>query len=273
VATGVVDDLELIEIHVEQRRALTGPGFHGREHRGQPLLDLASIDESRERVMAREIREPAVQLPLLAHVVEHHHRTDRLAVTVLNRCSRVLNRDRRAVARDEHHVVRQRDDTPLLQTACDGIRNRFAALLVAQPDQRFDRRALHLPRLPARELLRDRVQVLDVAVRVRRHDGVADRLQRDLRAFLLVEEGALRGLALRDVRDRPFEVQRVSVGGSDEPRVLEDDDLAAGARPKLILEVAHTTVRHELADEARALLGVHEEFGKVAAADCGFVET
>jgi hypothetical protein len=125
---------------------------------------------------------------------------------------------------------------------------------------------------PARELLGDRIQIFDVAVRVRRHDRVADGLERDLSALLLLEQGALGGLALSDVRDRAFEVQRSSVGGADEPRVLEDDDHAARARPELILEVAHAAVRHELADEARAFLRVDEELGQVAAAERGFVE-
>ena len=48
-------------------------------------------------------------------------------------------------------------------------------------------------------------------LRIGRDDGVADRLQRDLRALLLVEQRALGRFALRDVRDRAFEVQRSPV--------------------------------------------------------------
>ena len=71
------------------------------------------------------------------------------------------------------------------------------------------------------------IQVLDVAVRIGRHDRVADRLQRDLRTLLLVEQRALGGLALRDVRDRAF----VSTAPArrrrrHDARVLDDDDRA-----------------------------------------------
>ena len=213
VAAGVVDDLELVEIHVEQRRRLAGLApCTAASTVGQALFELAPIDEPRQRIVAREIREPAVQLPLLAHVVEHHHGADDLAVAVLDRRRRVLNRDRRAVARDEHDVVGERDDAAFLQAARDGVRDGFAGRLVAQADDRLDRRALRFARLPPRELLGDGVQVLDVAARIGRHDRVADRLQRHLRALLLVEQRALGGLALRDVGDRAFEVQRAAVG-------------------------------------------------------------
>ena len=271
VAAGVVDDLELVEIHVQQRRRLAGLRLDGGEHRREPLLELAPIDEPRQRVVTREIREPAMQLPLLAHVVEHHHGADDLAVAVLDRRRGVLNRDRRAVARDEHDVVRERDDAPFLQAARDGVRDGFARRLVGQADDRLDRQPLSLARFPPRQLLGDGIQVLDVAARIGRHDRVADRLQRYLRAFLLVEQRALGGLALRDVRDRAFEIQRAAVGRRHEPRVLDDDDDAARTRAQLILEMAHPAVALELADEARALLRIHEELRHVAAAERGAI--
>src|SRR5687767_8749510 len=53
---------------------------------------------------------------------------------------------------------------------------------------------------PARELLGDRVQILDAALRIGRDHAVADRLQRDLCAFLLLEQRFLEQLALRDIQ-------------------------------------------------------------------------
>ena len=69
----------------------------------------------------------------------------------------------------------------------------------------------------ARQLLGHGIQVFDVAVRIRRHDGVADRLQRDLRALFLVEQRAFGGLALGDVGDRALEIQGPAVARGDEP--------------------------------------------------------
>ena len=62
-----------------------------------------------------------------------------------------------------------------------------------------DRSPDRVVQLPARELGRDGVQVLDASLGVGRHDAVADRLQRDLRAFLLAEQRLFVKLALRDV--------------------------------------------------------------------------
>jgi hypothetical protein len=59
--------------------------------------------------------------------------------------------------------------------------------------------ALSLLEAPAGEVLCNRVQVLDDEVRVGRDHAVTDRLQRDLRALFLLEQGVLVELALRDV--------------------------------------------------------------------------
>ena len=89
-----------------------------------------------------------MQLPLLTHVVEHHHGTDDFAVTVLDRRGRVLNRDRRSISRIEHDVVRKRYDTAFLETARHGILDGFTRHFVSQHDDRLDRRALHLAATP-----------------------------------------------------------------------------------------------------------------------------
>jgi hypothetical protein len=49
---------------------------------------------------------------------------------------------------------------------------------------------------PTRQLLGDRIEIFDAALRIGSDDAVADRLQRDLRALLLLEQRVLEQLAL-----------------------------------------------------------------------------
>ena len=62
-----------------------------------------------------------------------------------------------------------------------------------------DDAALRVLQAPAGQLLGDRVEIFDAALRVGRDDAVADRLQRDLRALLLLEQRLLEQLALGHV--------------------------------------------------------------------------
>src|SRR5690606_22597962 len=116
----------------------------------------------------------------------------------------------------------------------------LAARLLRQRDDLAERPADRMPALPAGQLLRDGVQVLDVAVRVDREHCVADRLERDLRPLLLAEQRALRRLPLRHVGDRAFDVALLAVVARDEPRVLDDDDLRAVLTAQPVLPVART---------------------------------
>ena len=85
---------------------------------------------------------------------------------------------------------------------------------------------LRVVEVPAGQLLRHRVEVLDVQVRIGRDHAVADRLQRDLRALLLAEERVLVELALGDVEldtDQPLEPAarvRARLGAAHDPAPL-----------------------------------------------------
>ena len=65
------------------------------------------------------------------------------------------------------------------------------------------------------------IQVFDAAVGIGGDDGVADRLQRDLRLFLLLVQLDLGALAHRDVGDRAFVADDVAVLVADDARVLD----------------------------------------------------
>jgi hypothetical protein len=70
---GVVDELELVEIEVQHRvvGARLAPSTRTML---RPALELAPIEETRQRIVAREMREPRGVLPLAAHVVKDEHR-------------------------------------------------------------------------------------------------------------------------------------------------------------------------------------------------------
>ncbi len=84
VAAGVVDDLELVEVQVQQRIGrLAGPRAF--QCPLEAALELAPVDESRENVVAGVITEAAVELARLTDVVEHEHAARDGALAVANR--------------------------------------------------------------------------------------------------------------------------------------------------------------------------------------------
>ena len=81
VAAGVVDDLELVEVQVQQRIGCLA-GFRALQRPLEAALELAPVDQPRENVVAGMITEATVEFARLTDVVEHQHaaRDDALAV-------------------------------------------------------------------------------------------------------------------------------------------------------------------------------------------------
>ncbi len=103
------------------------------------------------------------------------------------------------VATDQHGMVGQADDLPFRETARDRVRRRLAGLLVDDVEDFTEGAPLGLGRGPAGERLRHGIEVLHDRASIGRDDGVADGMQRDLGALLLVEQSLLGLLALGDV--------------------------------------------------------------------------
>ena len=81
MAAGVIDDLELIQVEVQQRIGrLACLGTFQRAL--ETALELAPVDQSRENIVARVVAEPAVELARFADVMENQHaaRDDAFAV-------------------------------------------------------------------------------------------------------------------------------------------------------------------------------------------------
>ena len=84
VATGVVDDLELVEIEIEQRvRGLTR--FRTFQCALDAILKLGTINETGQNIVACVIAETTVQITRLTHIVEDEDTTGNAGLAVTNR--------------------------------------------------------------------------------------------------------------------------------------------------------------------------------------------
>ena len=130
VAARVVDELEAVEIEIADDVA---DAFAARrvERRLEPPLELGTIDETRQRVVARLIRHLAREPAQLADVVEDHDAARDLAVRAANRRRRELRRELalRLLAQQERAAA-EIDAAPLAQALRHGIAERAAIDLV-----------------------------------------------------------------------------------------------------------------------------------------------
>ncbi len=149
--------------------------------------------------MARVIREPPIEFARFAHVMEHQHAAAHGSGAVANRRGGALDIELVAVAPDEQHRPHGLDRARAADRNGQRILERLAGFLVEGAEDLVDRPSLRVFQPPAGQLLGDRIDVFDAGARVGRDDAVADRLQRDLRAFLLAKQRLLVELALRDV--------------------------------------------------------------------------
>ena len=171
---------------------------------------------------------------------------------IADRRGGILDRDFLTAAIDQHRLVGDRDDAPFAQRARHGIFERLARRFVEDVEDFAQRLAARLARLPAGQILGDRIQVLDAAFGVGRDHGVADRLQRDLRLFLLLEHRGFGALALADVGDRAFVADELAVLVAHGARALDHGQRRAVDASQLELGVAHLAVALERRDDRDA---------------------
>src|SRR5690606_22346236 len=219
----VVAGLEVVEVEVtERKRRLARAG--ARDPACPPRLELEPVDQLGEDVVTRVIRQLAVELATLADVMEHQDAAAYRTLAVAYRRGAALDVHLVAVAADQQGGTHRLDGARATDRHSQRILERLAGLLMEAAEDLVDAPALRMLQAPPGELLRDRIEILDAALRVGGDDAVAYRLQRDLRALLLLEERFLEELALGDVQ--------VHADDAPRPALLVDARFRAAHHPE-----------------------------------------
>src|SRR6185436_13016487 len=117
MATGVVDQLESVQIHVTERvLCRLRIGAVSQDPR-QPSLELFSIDQAREGIVRGFVGQLAGDTTLLSDVVEDQHHPGRQPVTVPNGSRRVSDGYLGSVPAQQQNAVSQVDRTTFVETA------------------------------------------------------------------------------------------------------------------------------------------------------------
>ena len=242
VPAGIVDQFELIEIEIQEHVPAGGVLAHALDRAGQAVLEFTPVDQAGERIVARLVVERAVHAPLLAHVVEHHDGADQVSRAIAYRRGGVLDGNHVAAPRHEHRMLGESQHLAFAQAAHDGALGRLPRGLVHHGQDIADELRLRLAVLPSRQALRDRVHVVDAPFGIGGDDRIADRLQRDLRAFLRLEYRRLRLLARRDVGDRSLESDQAALLVAHRAAVVDHHEHAAVLAAQDVFLVAHLAV-------------------------------
>ena len=88
--TGVVDHLELVEVHIAEH-LITALSEGQAEHRRQPTLELGAVGQSGQGVMGRLMRQLTRQPPGIGNIMEAQYCTHDPPLGITDRCYRVLN--------------------------------------------------------------------------------------------------------------------------------------------------------------------------------------
>src|SRR6185295_2220908 len=181
---GVVDQLELVEVEVEQRvSASLAAG--ARDAGVDQLFELAPVDQSGELVVAREVGHLALHPANPGDVLEHQDGAANGARGVADRGHRILDGELDAIAANQGRAARQLDHPSFRETGRDRIETDRPAPLVHQLENPQRRLALRLDRGPPGEMLGDRIEIIDAAFRIGADHAVADRGEGDLGALPL----------------------------------------------------------------------------------------
>ena len=116
VPTGVVDDLELIQVDVQQR-VRTFMALRALQCFSQPVVELAPIDQPGQRVVARLIGQRPLEPALLGDVAKYDHRTDDVAGAVADGRRRILDRYLLSQPVQQHAVFGEVHQLAFTQTA------------------------------------------------------------------------------------------------------------------------------------------------------------
>ncbi len=262
VPAGVVHDLELIQVDIEERGGSFAP-LRAQNRGVQPIVELAPIDQPGEGVVAGLVGQRPLEAPLLGDIVEDDDRTDDTALAIADRRGRFLDGHFLPGARDEHRMIGRYAALAAAQGAHQGILNRLARDLVDEIEHVRERTSPGLIETPCGQRLGDRVYVLDPPFGIGADDRVADGLERHLCPLLFGEHGLLGALAFSDVRNRTL-VPHNSIGSVlHSAGIFEDDELLPVPPAHEKLRIEDLPFRFHAAHEIGAVRGVPVQLDNV----------
>ena len=242
VPGGIIDDLELVQIQIQQRMHALGMTPHLVKRMGKPPFKFSAIDQPGERVVAGLVIELALQTLVLTDIMEHHDRADHMAFAIADRRGRILHVHIGAVAADKHRMLGQAHFAALAQAAAHGVFDDGALAGINDRQHLVDGLPARSACLPADQLFSGRIQIRDCARGIRGDHGIPNRPERDQQAFLFLEHRHLGELAFADIGKCALVMQQPALGIAQRAAVFKDYDLAPVAATQVQLLVAYEAV-------------------------------
>jgi hypothetical protein len=177
VAAAVVHDLEAVEIEIAEDVARL---VRVRELQRffEPALELATVHQAGERIVARLVGHLARDAAQLADVAHHDHGADEVALLRAQRCHGQLDRALFAAAARDHQAAAAHGHLRLGgQAMPHRIAQRAAVALVEQRDDVGNALADRIDRADADQLLADLVDVVDAPADVGGDHPFAERIE------------------------------------------------------------------------------------------------
>jgi len=236
VAAGVVDDLELVQVDVEQGPLVRHHAGAG-EQLFEPPFELAPVHEARERIVAGLPGELLHVVLLARHIVQHQHGPGQHALVVDGR-AHDLDRNRAVVVAPQVARVAIALRGRAIEHAFEEFPRAGQLGVVAELQHGGQGLSLHVGRGAGQQQLGGRVHVDHQALGVGGDHAVADRGERGVGALALGAQHVLHALALREElvvvhqRDQDEQGGRAQVG----PHQQRDD--AARTLSQLVAERA-----------------------------------
>ena len=264
VAAGIVHDLELVEVHVDQCVLASRRSARSFQQKMQLRLEFTAIDEPRERVVGGLIRQRAAQATLTTDIAEHHHRTSHFAVTIADGAGRTLHAERLPVTAAQSHVIMSSPRSAIFERQTQRRWQGFTGGFVDQREHLHQRHAYRLGRNPARQLLGRRVQVINLAQRVRTDDGIANGLQRHLRAVLFIQHRQFGQTAAGNVVQCSLKTAHSPIAIAHQAHILGDSQATAIEGPQFEFMVTHFAFQQEALVQFFAGQRLQREFAEAA---------
>ena len=259
VAAGIVDDLELVQVEVQQRMRVAV--FFGRMQGARhQVFEFAPVDQARQGVVCGLPRQLLAQLAFVADVSKHDDGAEDLTFARPDGCGGLFDGDAPAFARDQLRVRGDADGLAQAQALDGDVLERLVRVLIDQAQRFQDVEPLGQLAAPARELLGHAVQVARLALRIGGDDAVADGAERHFGQFLALGDHEFAQYVLGDIPDDAQGALGMAAAIHEDLRLGRQPVFAAIGPDDAVLQgvaaaPAHTVLQH--ADHLVAVIGMH----------------